>query len=255
MPAISKPIDYLICEGPTDSYFVSLYLERKLGYLYNPEAANKYKKIRKNCTIIYLNGKTRDVLIYGAGGSSNISELINSIVLTAAKNVNQSFRIAVIVDRDTKNDKECYSLVKNDEISFQINKWSDGSINSLFLLAGSDEYEKIPYLSFFSVIPETGNGAFENVLMEAILDKEPSIHSETITFYDSLSTDAKKYINKNRLVLKAKLNTMLLLIDPENTFSSLQSKYQLIDLDDENIKRNFGFLNNFIDDIDIKRSH
>ena len=244
----NKPIDYIICEGPSDAEFLSLYIERSFNYSFNKGMSHQYSSSIVNSKFIYEVGATRDSLIIASGGCSNISAIYNEIVLPGIKTRDIDARIIVVIDRDNKSDSECYDLVPFSDTPMTINQWNNGTMNGLFIQPDGTA-NTIKWKTYFSVIPESGFGAFENVLINAILNSEPAIGNEVSAFFDSLSPNAKAHINSNRKEIKAKLDSMIVLLDPEKIFLSLKQLFSAINLADSNIVNNYGFLmditNNF----------
>ena len=75
MSVNAKPLDFIICEGPSDAEFVCLYIERKCGYFENRTEANRYSSTINNAKFFYECGQNRDALIIAAGGCHNINRL------------------------------------------------------------------------------------------------------------------------------------------------------------------------------------
>ena len=243
----NKPIDYIICEGPSDAEFVSLYIETLLGYQEDRNQAARYVFSAIKSRFYYLVGPNRDALVCSCGGCNNIERMYNNVVLPEIKGRGIESRVIVMIDRDNKTDNECYNLVPFSEVSLIINNWINGSINGPFVSNGIPN--TIRYRSYFSVIPATSSGAFENVLIVSIYNNEYDIANEVTAFFSSLSAPARIHINTSRREIKAKLDTMIVLIDPERIHSTLKDMFAVINLNDPNIVQNFSFLSDIVNNI------
>ena len=248
MPNIIKPIDYILCEGPSDAEFVCLYIERTLGYSEDRTRANSYVSSIPNARFFYAVGQNRDALIIACGGCTNIDHLYNEIVLPSIKANNVGSRVVVIIDRDNKTDQECYDLVPFTDVTMSINAWVDGVMNGNYVLPDGSN-NTINWRTYFSVIPAATSGAFENVLINSLHNSEPAIANEVESFFLNLSQQAKAHISVTRKEIKAKLDTMLVLIDPERIFVTLRHLFSSINLNDPNIIQNFFFLGDIVNSV------
>ena len=235
-----KPLDYVLCEGASDANFVSLYIERLLQYVPCREKSRQYIGPIQGCAFFYLEGPHRDVLICSCGGCHNVAQIYQSVVLPSLNAIGLGCRIDIILDRDEKTDAECLALAPGGPLTMEVNKTHIGSLSGNFFTGL--EPNLIPYESYFAVVPTDCSGAFENVLIQAIAQQEPEIVNEAQTFLVNLSPTAKRHIGKTRLAIKAELDIILTLLDPERFYQSLKDAFALVDLDCPIIKDAFGFL-------------
>ena len=240
----NKPIDYLLCEGASDAVFICLYVENKLGYIRARSNIRTYRSSIVNALFTLMEGPNRYLLVCSCGGCSNINSIFQSVVLPSVIAEGDDCRVIAIIDRDNKTNPDCYSLANFAPVTMQIGSWFSNTIQGNYMQPDGT-YNSIRYKSFFSVIPNSSFGAFENVLINSISTNDPSIVNEVNAFYAGLSANAKTHIQTNRLEIKAKLDTMIVLLNPESIYQSLFGLFQTINLNDPNIVSNFSF----IDDI------
>ena len=235
------PRDYILCEGASDAQFLCLYIENLFDYEYDSTLSRSYSSSIENSSFYYLKGNNRDLLVISCGGCCNISTLLDEIVRPSMKVNENPARIIAVLDRDLKTDKECLRLLSCTDFIFSIGEWVDGKINGNFIMPDG-KYNEILWRTYLAIIPTGSPGSFENVLIDSINSDNPEIVTEVSAFYDGLSKEAKKHIASPRKEIKARLDTMLLLINPEKLFESLKSLFSEIELEEENIKKNYGFL-------------
>ena len=237
-----------MCEGASDAAFLCLYVEKKLGYVEDRKAGSTYRSSIFNSFFRLMKGQNRDLLVCSCAGCNNIGTIYRDFVLPSAKTNGQDFRVMVMIDRDNKTDAECFALTPFAEITLQINSWLGGTIQGDFIQPDGN-FNTINYKSFFGVIPDSSFGAFENVLINSINTNHPDIVNEVNTFYTGLSPNARANIQTNRLEIKAKLDTMIILLNPESIFLTIRNLFQIIDLNDANIVSNFSFIDDIINPV------
>ena len=80
-----------------------------------------------------------------------------------------------------------------------------------------------------SIIPKTGTGALETVLLDAMSEESEGklIVDSSIEFVDKMPYYS--YISTDRLKLKAKLGVALSVIYPDKVFSQFDKQLQMVD--------------------------
>lgn len=247
MSVLAKSLDYILCEGASDSRFISLYLCKKFGFSYNPDETRKFNPLTKNGFYIYLSSENRDLLIISCDGCSNIDNYFVDVVKPLFTNRGIDSRIWIVIDRDKKNDGECLDLISEcrSHLNVLVNQWESGTISGGFTKQDGSK-TLVKYKVFFAVIPSDKPGAFETILLKAALNSEPDIYNCVNSFFNHLPIEAKKYIDKPRKELKAFLDVILILMDPETLFGNLESLFNLIDFNDSEIQKNYMFLNDVL---------
>ena len=99
---------------------------------------------------------------------------------------------------------------------------------------------------YLKVIPVDSQGALENVLIDSISEIENNsiVVNKTCDFVDNIRNDAKKYLTSDRLVLKAKLGTLLAIISPQKVFTIIDELIKTVDWKkSEKIINTFEFFN------------
>ena len=106
---------------------------------------------------------------------------------------------------------------------FKNGMWTEATYYNSF-----DEEKKLQVL--LKVIPKQYEGALETVMLDAIsedpYDKE--IVDRCKTFIDEIRPFAEKYINKDRLALKAKLSATWAVQSPEKVFRFIDQQIRMV---------------------------
>ena len=243
----NKPIDYILCEGASDARFIALYIEKMFSYEFDSNKSKAYKQIVDHSFYVYLKGETRDTLVISCAGCGNIDKIFKEIVYQNILHNGVNARVIVAVDRDNKTDSECLKLIRgcSSKISISINKWTLGHLYNQFVKPDGSR-PLIDYESYFAVIPSDEPGAFETILISAIASEYPTIYKEVSDFFTTLSLGAKEFISRPRKEAKAKLDTMIILIDPESMYCTLDKMFSLIDLNDPSITSSYSFLDSIV---------
>lgn len=244
----NKPIDYLFCEGASDAVFICLYLENKLGYIEDRIGSRNFHSAIINARFHLMEGPDRYLLVCSCGGCSNINSIFQNVVLPSVISNQDDCRVMAIIDRDNKTNQQCYQLVSFAPINMQIGSWSLGTIQGNYMQTNG-AFNTIRYKSYFAVIPNSSTGAFENVLINSLFNTNPNIVNEVNAFFASLSPNAKTHIQTNRLEIKARLDTMIVLLDPECIYLNLRGLFQNFNFNDPNIINNFSFIDDCINPV------
>ena len=220
----------IFVEGVSDLVLLSLLLKEWNGYDYCCDIKIPNKLEGMMCS--KYSNKESDLHIVSVGGIDNFSYAYNLMIPVVVSK--RTKRCIFVIDNDY-NDENITMKKLNIGVKLKANEWFTASIK--------DDYEDDKKMEFFiRIIPDDSVGAIESVLIDSMRDNEPEITKSSIDFVDGLSNSASKYINKNRLKLKAKVGVIFNLISPDTTFDSLTRKFKLIDFNNESILTSFGFL-------------
>ena len=224
----------IFVEGISDLAFLSLLLKRWNNYEYVEDL--KVLKPRKGMKCTLYNAKSNNIIIFSVGGVENFNYAYN--LLKPQINSSSTKNVVMIIDNDL-NDEEKILNNLNLNMNLQANKW--------FVSKIIDDYEEEKELNMYiKIIPEGKIGALETVLIDAVRKTEEDITLSAVNYIDNLNDIESKYISKKRLNLKAKTGVIFNLLSPDKTFDALQKKFELINIDDESIIDNFGFLKKVI---------
>jgi len=228
-------IRIILCEGKTDAVLLSYYLSRTVGWEYNK--ANKAFKIKlkneENQYVGYYKKDEEELLICGVGGKTNFANFYRDYIepyMMSGQNEDNSYRLAIVVDRDCDNDGdiertlsddlgECITEVKN-------GRWIENSFNDSF-----EQQAKVDVLCI--IIPVSQQGALETLLMDALSEDgyRGNLISRSKCFVDNISDEAKEIIHSERLKMKTKLGVSLAVLYPEKVFSLIDEQLKYIEWD------------------------
>jgi len=218
----------ILCEGKTDVILISYYLKSISGWKECKKSPSKSLdfKLKENNQYAHWYQKAKDyLLIFGVGGKDNFSNVIDEYIIKILKENPQenSFgKIAIISDSD--NDSiECI-IDKHKaylgEISpdIKVNEWTTTSFLDSFKSELSVEILSI-------IIPPDKQGALETVLLDAISEDtyDKAIVECGGRFIENIKPNAEKYINSDRLTLKAHLSVVFAVMSPEKVFDFIDN--------------------------------
>lgn len=226
-------IRIIMCEGETDMTLLGLYLESICGwkFLKKPKhplnLANTNSGGNKKSTSYGRNSD--ELIICCVGGKDNFGPFFKSniqrIIYSSSEKEND-YRIALVTDADQRTASEIetdiLAQLSPDISSISNNIWVRNSVQNPF-----SEQVNIDFL--LCVIPKSGSGALETVLMSSLAEMEDGeiIVNSSDAFVDALP--GNKYIPSDRLKLKAKLGVALSVIYPDKVFSQFDKQLEIVD--------------------------
>lgn len=219
----------ILCEGQTDAILLSYYLGRV--YDWKP-----LKRQPTNC-FITVDSQNQDVnwykkaddelLICAVDGNTNFGSFYHNKIERPIIDSDAFQKLVVMTDHD-RNTIETIEKSVNDAIwgeaaYFKNGMWTEATYYNSF-----DEEKKLQVL--LKVIPKQYEGALETVMLDAIsedpYDKE--IVDRCKTFIDEIRPFAEKYINRDRLALKAKLSATWAVQSPEKVFRFIDQQIRMV---------------------------
>ena len=233
----------ILCEGVSDIAFVFLLLNKilKCEYVNNYELSD----------LIKINTKFKDeyawyenedyyFLVASVKGCKNFNNFFELNIRETIKNKKYFSKIINIIDRDEKSIDEIEKSFKFDNLKFKNKK----ELINIYSTWSDEEYN---ISTFLNVVPFDKCGALEDAILDTIIAQgDKDIVEESINFIDSLDDNTKRYINKKRIISKAKVGVTFSLIAPDETFSSFSKRIDSLELDLEFTKETFPFLDLFI---------
>lgn len=166
-------------------------------------------------------------MICAVDGNTNFGSFYHNKIERPIIDSDAFQKLVVMTDHD-RNTIETIEKSMNDAIwgeaaYFKNEMWTEATYYNSF-----DEEKKLQVL--LKVIPEQYEGALETVMMDAIsedpYDKE--IVDRCKTFIDEIRPFAEKYINKDRLALKAKLSATWAVQSPEKVFRFIDQQIRMV---------------------------
>lgn len=221
----------ILCEGKTDAVLLSYLLGKEAGWKYTreknlwmideddrrDESANWYKR-----------GKDY-ILICGVGGKTNFGNyFLNNLYQPILQEAHKIDRLVYVIDKDN----DCIEDLKNKiEADLQpicnniiIGEWAENVFIDPFGMS-----KKIDILAL--IVPENQEGALENVLLDAISEREydKNLVDKSILFVEEIKDEAREYIINSRLELKAKLSVVFAIRSPQKVFSLIDELIKSVD--------------------------
>ena len=223
----------ILCEGETDLILLGLYLERTCGWKYERKPKHPLKIPKANSggnkKSETYSKESAELIICCVGGKDNFGDFFKTYIsplLFYSDKDESDFRIALVTDADSRSVDE----IKTDMLeqlsptihAMHNNEWTaNSSLNS---------YEDPINIEFLlCIIPRTGSGALETVLMNSLAEMHDgeTIVDESNQFIDNLP--ANVYLPSDRLKLKAKLGVALSVIYPDKVFSQFDNQLRIVD--------------------------
>lgn len=228
---------YIMCEGMSDLAFISLYLEEKMRYKFDKNKTDNNGLDGGKTHIYYYSNDNSELVICSAGGCEKMKDVFEKYLepLIMRSRNEECPKFVIIKDSDKNGAAGKTAEINYGFLKFCSDKWTSNTFKNAFS-------EKIECQTFLRIVPLGEDGAFEDLLLKFFKEKEPEITDSVNAYFSDMSDDVKKYILKRRLEIKSKLNCVLNLIDPESTFKTMSDAFRRIDIDNENIKKNYSFL-------------
>lgn len=237
-------IKLILCEGVTDAYFLSYYLEKTAGWKFSnkPPRNLAIKATNFNESVSWYKKDQDYLLICGVGGKDNFGNFFKNKIEKPLLTSNAFSRIAIVTDRDnrTNNDiiRDLTSSIEAIDLDMEDRKWKQ--INYL------DDFKILNYFELLLVIiPNEHQGALETVMLDAICEDpyDKNIVDKASSFVKQMRIDASKYIKSDRLQLKAKLSVTWAIQSPEKVFSTIDELIKNVKWDTyDSLKQCFGIL-------------
>ena len=206
----------ILCEGHTDAILLSYYLGRVYGW-------KPLKRQPTNC-FITVDSQNQDVnwykkaddelLICAVDGNTNFGSFYHNKIEHPIIDSDLFQKLVVITDHD-KNTIKTIEKSVNDAI------WGETAYfkNGIWTEA-----------TYYNSFAEKYEGALETVMLDAIAEDpyDNEIVNRCKAFIDEIRPFAEKYINKDRLALKAKLSATWAVQSPEKVFRFIDQQIRMV---------------------------
>lgn len=233
----------ILCEGADDLWVIAYYLNKKHGWdIVNPDGLSgnvrwsefsTYGRLdkKKGTDRIFMQKDDDLLVIEAVGGKDSFKKPANAYfnILPEQNPLHTADNVIIVTDRDDDNIED-----RLGEIEKWINgnwKMEDASLeNNVKCVA----FRKIDGVNVHIgilpiIIPFKEEGAIETILMNGIAelnDEDSYIVNEARKYIDSIRDSGKvtTYLNKERLILKAKYSAMIAVKNPSHstrTFSEM----------------------------------
>jgi len=237
-------IKVILCEGVTDAYFLSYYLEKTSGWKFcNKPPKNLTIKANNHNESVNWYKKDQDyLLICGVGGKDNFGNFFKNKIERPLLTANAFNRIAIVTDRDDRTNEtiinELLSSIDSLDLDMEDKKWKRNDYIDDFKI--SNHFELL-----LVIVPNEHQGALETVMLDAISEDpyDKNIVDKADEFVKQMRVHASKYIKSDRLQLKAKLSVTWAIQSPEKVFSTIDELIKNVKWDTyDSLKQCFGTL-------------
>ncbi len=220
----------ILCEGKTDAILLSYYLEKVSGWKYSsksPKGLNiKADEVRSESVSWYKNGEDF-LLICAVGSKNNFKSFFEQKILRPLIDSTAFSKIALVLDRDDEDTEGIEKTIRSEFAAIAPNAQNGKWIKSEYE-NGFGERESVDFLLL--AIPENEQGALETLLLRTISEDEydKNIVDRSCCFVDELAPEAKKYIGKRRLQLKAYLGVTWAIMSPQKVFEFIDDQIRMV---------------------------
>ena len=180
----------ILCEGETDATLIGLYLGNLCGWKYKdpknkiiniPEKQPSDNKVANHYFI-----ENDSLVICAVGGKDNFGGFFEKYIypmIKSSNKVEKTYRIAVITDADDRSVSDIETDILS-QLSFCIQSLSNNTWTPNSCQVDFDDNVSVDFL--LSVIPKTGTGALETVLLDAMSEESEGklIVDSSIEFVD-----------------------------------------------------------------------
>ena len=253
-------ISIIICEGTTDLTLLQYFLEKtyRWNYIKNTDLKKIYNiniNLGKSSHTKWFKNKDNFLCIKASGGSTKIIGSLDSVLEINSISIDAIFQnIVIISDNDDENTlthiiNDLEDKFRNYDIQFQ-NKLDNNNWNETTFINATQDQIQISVLPL--IIPFDETGAIETFLLNAIrsdsLENDPAqvdknVVDQCIEFIDSIDC-SNKYLTHRRDKIKAKFDTVFVVMTPATAFSERQQLLRNVPWEEyETIQENFKKLN------------
>lgn len=218
----------ILCEGHTDAILLSYYLCKTGGWNYSRKSPPGFRiqadDRHGESAEWYRRGD--DWLLISAVGSKDsfgrfFHERIEEILIRSG---DEAFsRITLMLDRDDASEAELTETVRR-QIPLVAGKARCGEWVEQEYQDGYRQPRKLRFLLL--AIPESSQGALENVLLDAISEDayDANIVHKSREFVDLIAPEASRYLGKRRLISKACLGVTWAIQSPQKVFKMIDEQ-------------------------------
>lgn len=217
----------ILCEGFDDVFILGYYLFKTQNWRYDKggkiSELYDFPKVHFRNQIIEVYKKERDSLaIWCVGGKDSFDKAFRFV-----KNINDQHpeegiqKVFILTDRDESEIGECLEIIetKMKEVGLDVSHLRNNRKNSFDFNVEGEKY----FLDVMPIIiPFNENGALETILLAAIEesgDEDRFVVSEAKKYVDKFiqSGRLKKYLQHDRLILKAKFSASISITNPDRS--------------------------------------
>ena len=244
----------ILCEGVDDVYVIGYYLHKTMGWNRNPKL-----KVTDNYNLNnFRNGKiekyqlgTNKVVMLDVGGKDNFRESFKAVSDIFYEQPKDCFeQVFIVMDKDDDSEEALLESINQDLKAVGITNISTLTVNTKNIHSDIVEDEEYSIAFVPVLIPFDGNGALENILMAAIASEgseEGLVVEKAKEYIDGLKEDLKKYLNHERLELKAKFSAVISVTNPERSTATFDKLLMSHDWERyPTIRNNFSAFNKFL---------
>lgn len=224
-------ITLILCEGKTDAVLLSYLLGKEAGWKHSP-AKNPWRineDDRKDESAYWYKRGEDYILICGVGGKNNFGNyFINNLYQPILQGPHKIDRLVYVIDKDKDSIVNLKNKIETDLQpiceNIIIGEWAENVFTDPFGMS-----KKIDILAL--IVPENQEGALENVLLDAISEREydKNLVDKSILFVEEIKDEAREYIINSRLELKAKLSVVFAIRSPQKVFSLIDELIKSVD--------------------------
>lgn len=210
----------ILCEGRVDAALIGQYLEANKGWTYSREHKKGPGKPQKEDEQQIIEKYQRDehwVYIWGVGGRTRFKTPLHTIMELNILDSDTAFNnIICVVDRDEKDKEE--PIITEFANYFGVSKlicndWVDISYRAYFDKTGIVR-------AMLLIIPFDEKGALETIMINSLAEEDDEeIFPRCHAFVEGIKS--RKYLQTKRDILKAKLSTIVSIIEPDRAVDSL----------------------------------
>lgn len=220
-------MNVIVCEGKTDSVFLSYYLIMKYGWKYYQNKKNISLKMNDDQDFSIYTKDEKLLGIWSVNGCSNFGGAVDWLEKYMSRSNDDRYRIEKIIymiDRDTGiDDKDVLRTFQKYPHETIGTDWAQFTGVSKF-------YEDQKFEAMVLIIPDEEPGALETVFLSALRNHNPEseiIVDKTSAFIDAFQLNT--YLRKNREKLKAKFLTVISLMEPIRSFDKVDTLIKSVD--------------------------
>lgn len=220
----------ILCEGKTDAILLSYYLEHMRGWKYmrkSPKGLDIRVEEPKGQSANWYQNDEDNLLICAVGSKNNFSSFFHSFILRPLVQADAFQKIALVIDHDDETIEDITQEIRK-TLSLIAKNAQNGVWVSHEYENGYGEKRNISFL--LQIIPKEKQGALESLLLEAISEDpyDKIIVDKSKEYVDKISPQAKRYIGKRRLILKAYLGVTWAIQSPQKVFNHIDSMIRMV---------------------------
>lgn len=248
----------ILCEGFDDVFILGYYLFKTSGWKREKDGKVSdlydFPKVNFRNQIIEVYRKDKDSLaIWGIGGKDSFEKPFKFLKKINELHPQEGFeQIFILSDRDSFEIEDCLKIIeaRMKECGLNVGNLQNNKQNE-FCYEVENEIFQLYIIPV--IIPFDEAGALENILLSAIQETgedEKYIVEEAKKYVDSLifSGELKKYLQHDRLILKAKFSSAISITNPDRSTALFNTLLMTHPWEEkQEIVKHFKILNEVLD--------